>query len=199
MKRRYIFLAVAAAAALMLTACSSFDSTSSQSTGSSTAGQGTAGSDSGSTAGQGTTGSDLGSTAGQGTADNGSGSSAGGAQDTIVTGGAEEGEPDGEIIPDEYAQEAEQDASSDAWSGSYISDEESVSIALLDESTISFSFAQSGISGTASVNGMQAVYNGDDHYVVVFNLNGDLLDVSVSNEEDYDASGSPLNGTYSRG
>lgn len=198
MKRRYIFLAVAAAAALMLTACSSSDSSSSQSAGSSTAsGQGTVSDNSGSTSGQGAVSGNSGSTSDQGATS--SDSSAGGAQDMTVTGGAEDGEPDGEIIPDEYAQEAEQAASSDVWSGSYVSEEESVSIALLDESTISFAFAQSGISGTASVNGMQAVYNGDDHYVVVFNLNGDLLDVSVSNEEDYDASGSPLNGTYSRG
>ena len=48
------------------------------------------------------------------------------------------------------------------------------------------------------MNGTQAVYNGDDHHVVVFNLSGDTVDVSVSSEEDYDASASPLNGTYTK-
>lgn len=114
-----------------------------------------------------------------------------------------EAEPDGEIIPDEDAAAAENDISgandtdeSNDWTGTYVGDEETVTIALLDEATISFAFAQSGISGTASVNDMQAVYKGDDHYVVVFNRNGTVVDVSVSNEEDYDASESPLNGTY---
>lgn len=109
-------------------------------------------------------------------------------------------EPIGDIIADEDADAADNSGADapvqDSWSGSYIGDDETVSIALLDSSALSFSFAQSGISGTASVNGLQAVYNGDDHYVVVFNLNGDILEVSVSNEEDYDASESPLNGTY---
>lgn len=116
-----------------------------------------------------------------------------------TAGAAAEEEPVGDIIPDEDAEAAKQENAgdtSDAWTGAYVGEEETVSIALLDESSLSFSFAQSGISGTASVNGMQAVYNGDDHYVVVFNLNGDVLDVSVSNEEDYDASESPLIGTY---
>lgn len=126
---------------------------------------------------------------------------AAGTQNTQNTPAAEE--PVGEIIPDEDADAADNDSvgadsttAADSWSGSYISDDETVNITLLDETTISFAFAQSGISGTAAVNGMQAVYNGDDHYVVVFNLNGTILDISVSNEEDYDASESPLNGTY---
>lgn len=96
-----------------------------------------------------------------------------------------------ESVQEDFIQEA-----ADNWTGAYAGDDETVSIALIDEATISFAFAQSGISGTAKVNGLQAVYNGDDHYVVVFNLNGSILDVSVSNEEDYDASDSPLNGTY---
>ncbi|HJB33760.1 MAG TPA: hypothetical protein H9775_04330 [Candidatus Blautia merdipullorum] len=124
----------------------------------------------------------------------------------------EDGGPVGEVIPDEYADAAENDtegetqeavseaqsdaASEDIWSGTYASGTESVTLTYANEDSISFAFAQSGISGTAKVDGYQAVYNGDDHYVVVFSINGDVLDVSVSNEEDYDASGSPLIGTY---
>lgn len=186
MKRKFLITAVIAAAAMMvLTACSSLKKENTQEPG---------GGDSAGT--QTVTGTvSVQDSAGQSTAE---------IKDSGVTQDPVSGEePAGEIIPDEDANAAENDVSgandmdvSDGWTGSYAGDDESVSIALLDEATISFSFAQSGISGTAAVNGMQAVYNGDDHYVVVFNMNGDVLDVSVSNEEDYDASESPLNGTY---
>lgn len=115
-------------------------------------------------------------------------------------------EPSGTIIPDEDADAAENDIYEeesspmvqDSWTGSYIGAEETVNISLLNETTISFAFAQSGITGTASIDGQQAIYKGDDSYVIVFNINGTVLDVSVSNEEDYDASESPLIGTYAK-
>lgn len=190
MKKRKLTGAIilASAAVLALTACSSLQKSDSQESGRT---QNTAG---------GTVIQQAADSVGtDGSADAPDASQVPGAGDASVSAGAAEEEPVGEIIPDEDAEAAEQENAgdtSDAWTGAYVGDEESVSIALLDDATISFSFAQSGISGTASVNGMQAVYNGDDHYVVVFNLNGDVLDVSVSNEEDYDASESPLNGTY---
>lgn len=84
----------------------------------------------------------------------------------------------------------------DIWSGTYVTDDETLTIAMVEDTQISFSFAEAGISGVADVRGSQAVYKGDDHYVIVFNINGTLLDVSVSSEEDYDASDSPLIGTY---
>ena len=84
----------------------------------------------------------------------------------------------------------------DIWSGTYVADDETLTIAMAEDTQISFSFAEAGISGVADVRGSQAVYKGDDHYVIVFNINGTLLDVSVSSEEDYDASDSPLIGTY---
>ena len=87
-------------------------------------------------------------------------------------------------------------ADGDIWSGTYVADDETLTIAMAEDTQISFSFAEAGISGVADVRGSQAVYKGDDHYVIVFNINGTLLDVSVSSEEDYDASDSPLIGTY---
>lgn len=84
----------------------------------------------------------------------------------------------------------------DIWSGTYVTDDETLTIAMTEDTQISFSFAEAGISGVADVRGSQAVYKGDDHYVIVFNINGTLVDVSVSSEEDYDASDSPLIGTY---
>ncbi len=84
----------------------------------------------------------------------------------------------------------------DLWSGTYVADDETLTIAMSEDTQISFSFAEAGISGVADVRGSQAVYKGDDHYVIVFNINGTLVDVSVSSEEDYDASDSPLIGTY---
>lgn len=121
-------------------------------------------------------------------------------------GPAEGGEPAGDVIPDEDAQAAENDPvdpalseaadQEDEWSGTYASDEETVTLALVDEESLSFAFAGSRISGLAVVKGHQAVYNGDDYHVVVFNLDGDTVDVSVSSEEDFDASASPLIGHY---
>lgn len=90
----------------------------------------------------------------------------------------------------------EKTGTEDIWSGVYKAEQETVTVAFVDAQSISFSFAQSGISGVAAVDGYQAVYKGDDYHVVVFNLNNDVISVSVSSEEDYDASGSPLIGTY---
>ena len=87
-------------------------------------------------------------------------------------------------------------ADGDIWSGTYVANDETLTIAMAEDTQISFSFAEAGISGVADVRGSQAVYKGDDHYVIVFNINGTLVDVSVSSEEDYDASDSPLIGTY---
>ncbi|GEM_PF-2331075 len=86
--------------------------------------------------------------------------------------------------------------SQDIWSGTYKGEEETLSVTYLDEKSFSFSFAQAGISGTAQISGTQAVYKGDDHHDVVFGISGDTVTVTVSSEEDYDASESPLNGTY---
>lgn len=176
MKRKYIIFAVVAAAVLSLTACSSLKKTEIKDTAANPA----AGVES------------AGSTAVQEHSSNSG-------EVSVLQ---EEG-PVGEIIPDEDAAAAENDISGandtdvkDNWTGAYVGEEETVTITLLDDTAISFGFSNSGITGRADVNGMQAVYKGDDHYVVVFNMNDGILDVSVSNEEDYDASESPLNGTY---
>ena len=63
---------------------------------------------------------------------------------------------------------------------------------------LNFAFANSGISGSALRDGSQAVYHGDDNIVVVFNFEDGMVNVSVSSEEDYDVSDSPLIGTYTR-
>ncbi len=89
-------------------------------------------------------------------------------------------------------------ATEDIWSGTYASDQETVTISLVDAKSFSFAFANSGIASSAEVDGSTAVYRGDDHHVVVFEMNEGVLTVTVSSEEDYDASDSPLNGTYVR-
>lgn len=90
------------------------------------------------------------------------------------------------------------EASGDLWSGTYSSETETLTITYLDEESVSFSFKQSGISGTAALSGTQAVYKGDDYHDVVFGLSGDTITVAVSSEEDYDSSESPLIGTYTK-
>lgn len=128
------------------------------------------------------------------------GNSSGEVQQGADASGADGQEDQGDVLSDVPAVGDLEDGSTpseDGWSGTYVGDGETVTVTKLDDGAISFSFAQSGISGTAAIsNGYQAVYNGDDHHVVVFNINGTVLDVSVSSEEDYDASASPLNGTY---
>lgn len=189
MKKRFmIMLTVAAACVLMMTACTSSGNINGNTTGS---GETVTAPTGNSSAGQNT---DENSIEQDGAAD---------VQEDITAPVQGEpgydGEPDGEIIPDEDADAAEQEnMPADIWSGSYEDADESVSVQLLQDGNISFSFAQSGIGGTAEVNGTQAVFHGDDYHVVVFNINGDTLDISVSSEEDYDTSASPLNGTYTR-
>lgn len=97
---------------------------------------------------------------------------------------------------DEQNATGDGQTSQDIWSGTYEGEEETLSVTYLDEKSFSFSFAQAGISGTAQISGTQAVYKGDDHHDVVFGISGDTISVTVSSEEDYDASESPLNGTY---
>ena len=114
--------------------------------------------------------------------------------ETAAAGGTQTAQTSGTAATEKETES--ESADGDIWSGTYVTDDETLTIAMVEDTQISFSFAEAGISGVADVRGSQAVYKGDDHYVIVFNINGTLLDVSVSSEEDYDASDSPLIGTY---
>lgn len=114
--------------------------------------------------------------------------------ETAAAGETQTAQTSGTAVTEKEAES--ESADGDIWSGTYVADDETLTIAMAEDTQISFSFAEAGISGVADVRGSQAVYKGDDHYVIVFNINGTLLDVSVSSEEDYDASDSPLIGTY---
>lgn len=203
-RRRFLILApMTLAGMLLLAACSSPESGNTDSAGKQNNTQNV----SGTVSQTGNTASGADATAdsqnNQGT-DEGNGSDGTTAAPPAAGEPVEDGGPVGDVISDEDAQAADndgledEDGQEDIWSGSYSSDQESVTISKIDDSTISFSFAQSGISGTAQVNGTQAVYKGDDHYVVVFNISDGVVDITVSSEEDFDATGSPLIGTYIR-
>ncbi len=85
------------------------------------------------------------------------------------------------------------------WNGTFTSAEgETLSITPADETHIAFAFLNAGVSGEAEVDGNQAVYYGDDYHMVVFSYVEGAVEVSVLSEEDYDTSGSPMNGTYTR-
>ena len=114
--------------------------------------------------------------------------------ETAAAGGTQTAQTSGTAATEKETES--ESADGDIWSGTYVADDETLTIAMAEDTQISFSFAEAGISGVADVRGSQAVYKGDDHYVIVFNINGTLVDVSVSSEEDYDASDSPLIGTY---
>ena len=166
--------------------------------------QGTAGTASGDaqgTAGNGTGNTQDASGNGSGSTQNASGTASGDAQGTAGNGTGNTQDASGTASGDAQGTAGNgsgstQEAVADQWEGTYVSEEERVTVKKADEDTISFSFAQSGISGTADIEQNQAVFKGDDYHVVIFSLNGTVLTVSVTSEEDFDASDSPLNGTY---
>lgn len=96
----------------------------------------------------------------------------------------------------EDSSQSGENVAEDIWSGTYAGEQESITIALNEDGTISFSFAQSGISGIAEVDGYQAIYNGDDDHILTFSMGQGVLNITVSHAEGYDTSASPLNGTY---
>ena len=214
--KKLLLAALAVTCVLVLTACTSSDKSGTKTT---EAGKAN-GSGSGDENRQGTTAQDVegtqditGVTVGGSTDDSPAGAAAGSdtgeSQSAVIQGTVvEDGGPKGDIISDEDAASAENDTedhedapagdAEEGWRGTYIGDDETVTVSAVSGNSISFTFTQSGISGSAAVDGDQAVYKGDDHYVIVFDLEGDILEVSVTNEEDYDASESPLIGTYVR-
>lgn len=226
MRRKVLVIAaVVAAGMLVLTACTSSENTDMKEVGVGVSGGTTSGtgSQSSDTASQGSgTGSageadntgdsaqggqtvsgvpvDSGTT-GSDTAAGGDNSQSGGssaaAQDPVD--GSSEGTVPGEfdgVYQDGSDDDETELVTGDIWTGVYGNDQETLTITYMDSKTISFTFAESGIYGKAEVNGYQAVYKGDDYHVVVFNIHDNIVDVSVSSEEDFDTSGSPLIGTY---
>lgn len=214
--KKLLLAALAVTGVLVLTACSSSNKNGAKTTESGKAnGSESSDTDRQGTAAQGAEGpQDIsGVTVGGSTNSSSSGAAAGTdageGQSTVIQGTVvEDGGPKGDVIPDEDAASAENDTedhgdasagnTDEGWRGTYIGDDETVTVSAVSDNRISFTFTQSGISGSAVVEGDQAVYKGDDHYVIVFDLEGDILGVSVTNEEDYDASESPLIGTYVR-
>ncbi|MDO4475475.1 MAG: hypothetical protein Q4B59_01655 [Lachnospiraceae bacterium] len=86
------------------------------------------------------------------------------------------------------------------WEGSYEnSNGEVLTISGVDEDGVSFAFEVCGIAGKAVLQDtVTAVYNGDDHNDVVFDLGDDEIEVTVCSQEDFDNSDSPVNGVYTR-
>lgn len=99
------------------------------------------------------------------------------------------------VITDE--QMNAEGAVSDIFSGEYTRSDggESVTVALMDSSTISFVFANSGISASAAINGNTAVYNGDDGYSITFDFASTTLGVMTSSP---DGGASTVDGIYNR-
>lgn len=196
MRRKAWFLAaLAAAGMLLMTACTSSDREIAQnagggaagSTGTTQEGSGDAGTQS--QAGQDQAGQDQdtgGNTQGQ--------TDASGQSDSSTQG--ETKAPDAGQTEGTAADGSGSSLTEDIWSGTYASEQETVTIKLVDEKTISFSFENAGIASTAEIDGTQAVYKGDDHHDVVFEMIEGVLNITVLSEEDFDTSGSPLNGVY---
>lgn len=213
MRKRLGIFMVAALAAAGLTACTQADS------GSSSAGAGSSATAGSGTIGTGTVEQNGDRSGGSGTAGSGSasGTSASGIEvnasdETVLNGGVSiEDEEETEIhaeeenLSDEQLGALEEDPDSvedtEGWSGTYLNEnDETLTVSIVDSETISFAFTNSGISGTAVLDGdgNQATYEGDDYHIVVFDFAGTDIKVSVLSEEDYDTSESPLNGVFVR-
>ena len=213
MRKRLGIFMVAALAAAGLTACTQADS------GSSSAGAGSSATAGSGTIGTGTVEQNGDRSGGSGTAGSGSasGTSASGIEvnasdETVLNGGVSiEDEEETEIhaeeenLSDEQLGALEEDPDSvedtEGWSGTYLNEnDETLTVSVVDSETISFAFTNSGISGTAVLDGdgNQATYEGDDYHIVVFDFAGTDIKVSVLSEEDYDTSESPLNGVFVR-
>ena len=215
MRKRLGIFMVAALAAAGLTACTQADS------GSSSAGAGSSATAGSGTIETGTVEQNGDRSGGSGTAGSGSasGTSASGIEvnasdETVLNGGVsieDEDEEETEIhaeeenLSDEQLGALEEDPDSvedtEGWSGTYLNEnDETLTVSIVVSETISFAFTNSGISGTAVLDGdgNQATYEGDDYHIVVFDFAGTDIKVSVLSEEDYDTSESPLNGVFVR-
>lgn len=215
MRKRLGIFMTAALTAMVLTACTQADSGSNSAGTGNSAAAGSGTMEAAGSSGSGTVGQNGGSTdtSGSANSDAASGVSVSDAEAAVseeaaFEGGvsmedAEETETSvkEENLSDEQMGTLEEDpgAEDEGWTGTYLNEnDETLTVSIVDSETISFSFANSGISGTAVLNGNQATYQGDDYHIVVFEYAGTDIKVSVLSEEDYDTSASPLNGVYVR-
>ena len=84
------------------------------------------------------------------------------------------------------------------WGGTFNS-ASGESITITDNGdSVSFAFANAGISGSASVSGQQAVYEGEDSHQIIFSLSGDTVTVTVTSSQNPDGEESPMAGSYDR-
>lgn len=203
--KRILIFAAAAAAACMITACSSRDA---QSSGQGAAGTGTAG---GSQTGAGTSADAAGQAAAGDSQEQGNDGAAGTQQAGGVQsqGNASQADPQQEVpsadetydAADQSGEDTEafvQGGVSTEWDGIYSSATgESVTLAKADEHTVAFAFTQSGIGGNADADGNEAVYSGDDDMKIVFELGDTTVTVQVLNADGNEEE-SGMNGEYSR-
>lgn len=178
MKRKGLILtALSVAAILMLTACTSSDSGEEkplQSTSKETQGE---------------------RTQDNGTQDNGTQDKETQDEETQQHTESQTDQKKEENVPDE-PKDKSTEIQEDIWTGSYTGDQEDVTLKMNDDGSLTFTFAQSGISGTAQINGSEAVYSGDDDHILTFQKEEGLLKITVSHADGYDTSESPLNGTF---
>lgn len=222
MKDKVLLAGLAALLAVSLTGCMQADSGNGAAAGgSSSSGTGTivaaggagggagAADPAGEQDGAGVSGSDTGDTLYGGAQDNGvqnSGAIAGplstepsGSPQTEAAGqgSAQDGLPDAQ--DEDETDPVTENGADEGWSGTYVSESgETLTVSINDISSITFAFTNAGISGTAKLDGSQAIYYGDDHHQAVFEYSGGNITVEVVSEEDFDTSGSPLNGVYAR-
>lgn len=144
--------------------------------------------------------------AGAGAAEGQDGSMDGIGNDGAPSLGYAEGDGAAEVSPEDTYDAMNQsgdayqmaEAGEEGWDGSFASGEgETLTVSQIDDQTISFSFAVSGISGSASIDGDEAYYNGDDGTTVVFENAGGSMEVSVTDSEGQSISAT-ISGSFMR-
>ncbi len=202
MKKKITMIILAAGAAMiMLGACTRSDSSSA---GSSAGAAGSAASSQNTAADAGNSGNAGAADAGN-TQDNqaqAADSSQGASQDSAQDAAAEDTYDMQNQAGEEPAAPSGQDTDGTQWDGTYVSSSgETLTVKTVDEYTISFQFANSGISGSASAEGEEAVYYGDDDYEVVFSYYGGSIEVVAGvaeSETEEMAEPSAIDGNYIR-
>ena len=105
----------------------------------------------------------------------------------------------GDAAEENYDDEAYENQNVDlGWNGTFNSSSgESLDLAS-DGSVLTFAFANSGMEGTAPIEGQSAAYAGEDGHTITFTLSGDVVTVQVTSTQFPEGEESPLNGSYDR-
>lgn len=104
-----------------------------------------------------------------------------------------------QIVDTEIIEQSDMDIIPQAdWNGTFKKEGETVTLAAVDSTSFEFYFENTGIGGVARVEGSEnsAAFQGDDNNVILFEISGSVLEISIQNMEGETDVSSVLNGVY---